>query len=204
MSHLAPALQEDVVKLITKYKSLFPDVPGRTTAVHHDIDVGNSSPIKQHPYRVNPVKRHIFASEVDHMLTNGIIEPSFSSWSSPCLLVPKSDKSYRFVTDFRKVNTVTKTDSFPVPRVDECVDRVGHARYVTKLDLLKGYWQVPLTERAKDISAFVTPDGLYRYLVKTFGTKNSSASFQRLMNRVVAGLKDTEVYVDDLIIHSET
>ena len=166
--------------------------------------MGNSSPIKQHPYRANPVKRQIFASEVDYMLTNGIIEPSFSSWSSPCLLVTKSDKSYRFVTDFRKVNTVTKTDSFPVPRVDDCVDRVGHARYVAKFDLLKGYWQVPLTERAKDISAFVTPDGLYRYLVMPFGTKNSSASFQRLMNRVVAGLKDTEVYVDDLIIHSET
>ena len=166
-------MQEDVVKLITKYKSLFPDVPGRTTAVHLDIDVGNSSPIKQHPYRVNLVKRQIFASEVDCMLTYGIIEPSFSSWSLPCLLVPKSDKSYRFVTNFHKVNTVTKTDSFPVPRVDDCVDRVGHALYVTKFDLLKGYWQVPLTERAKDISAFVTPDG-----------------FQRLMNRVVAGLKD--------------
>ena len=112
LSHLAPALREDVVKLIIKYKSLFPDVPGRTTAGHYDIDVGNSSIIKQHQYRVNPVKTQIFASVVDCMLTNSIIEPSFISWSSPCLLVPKSDKSYRFVTDFRKVNTVTKTIHF--------------------------------------------------------------------------------------------
>ena len=76
------------------------------------------------------------------MLEHGIIEPSQSNWSSPCLLVPKSDGSYRFCTDYRKVNSVTKSDSYPIPRVEDCIDRIGCAKYVTKLDLLKGYWQV--------------------------------------------------------------
>ena len=72
------------------------------------------------------------------MLDNDIIEQSHSEWSSPCILVPKSDGSYRFCTDYRKVNSVTKTDSYPIPRIDDCIDRIGHAMFVSKFDLLKG------------------------------------------------------------------
>ncbi len=103
-------------------------------------------------------KRGVMKVEVEYMLRNGLAEPSQSAWSSPCLLVPKADMSFRFCTDFRKVNAVTKPDCYPLPRIDDCVDRVGPAKFVTKLDLLKGYWQVPLTPRAAEISAFVTPD----------------------------------------------
>ena len=63
--------------------------------------------------------------------------------------------------DFQKVNFLTKPDSYPLPRIEDCIDRVGQSKYVSTFDLLKGYWQVPLTERAREISAFVTPDGLY-------------------------------------------
>jgi len=80
------------------------------------------------------------------MLENDIIEPSQSEWSSPWVLVPKTDKSYRFCTDFRKVNAVTKTDSYPIPRIDDCIDKIGHAKFVSKFDPLKGYWQVPLSQ----------------------------------------------------------
>ena len=76
------------------------------------------------------------------MLTNRIIEPSSSEWSSPCILVPKRDGSgsYRFCTDFCKVNAITKSDSYPIPRIEDYIDRIGVSRYVSKLDLLKGYW----------------------------------------------------------------
>lgn len=107
-------------------------------------------------------------------------------------------------TDYRKVNSVTKTDTFPIPRMDDCIDKVGKARYVTKFDLLKGFWQVPLTDRAKEISAFVTPDGLYQYKVMPFGMKNSPASFQRLINKVIVDLEGCEAYIDDVIIYSDT
>ena len=99
---------------------------------------------------------------------------------------------------------MTKSDSFPIPRVDDCIDRIGNAKYVTKFDLLKGFWQVPLTDRAKEISTFVTPDGLFQYKVTPFGMKNSPATFQRLINSVIAGLDGCEAYIDDVIIFSNT
>ena len=84
------------------------------------------------------------------MMDSGLIEPSHSAWSSPCLLVPKPDGTVRFCTDLRKVNSLTKCDSYPLPRIEDCIDIVGNSKYATKFDLLKGYWQVHLTERAKE------------------------------------------------------
>ena len=202
--HLSPEKQNELCALIREYSHLFPDVPSKTDVFYHDVDVGNNKPIKQHPYRANPIKREYLNEEVKFMLKNEIIEASHSEWSSPCLLVPKPDKTFRFCTDYRKVNAVTKTDSFPIPRMEDCIEQVGHSKYVTKLDLLKGYYQVPLTERAIEISAFVTPDGLYEYKVMPFGMKNAGATFQRLMYEVIFELKGCEVYIDDLIIYSDT
>ncbi|KAL0151447.1 hypothetical protein M9458_053233 [Cirrhinus mrigala] len=140
--------------------------------MYHDIDVGDHSPIKQHPYRVNPTKRQVMQHEVKYLLENGLAEPSSSPWSSPCLIVPKSDGSARFCTDYRK------------------------------LDLLKGYWQVPLTPRAAEIYAFVTPDDLLQYTVMAFGLRNTPATFQRLMNKVLAGIPHCDAYLDDIVIYS--
>ncbi len=118
------------------------------------------------------------------MLENEIAIPSSSDWASPCLLVAKSDGSVRFCTDFCKLNSVTKPDCFPLPQVDDCIDQVGSAKFVTKLDLLKGYWQVPLSQRTQEISSFVILSGFYSYRVMSFGLRNAPATFQRLMNRV--------------------
>ena len=94
-------------------------------------------------------------------------------------------------------------DTFPIPRIDDCIDNIGHAKYVTKFDLLKGFWQIPLTDRAKEISAFITPDGLYQYKGMPFGMKNYPATFQRLVNRLIFGLDGCKAYIDDAIIYSE-
>ena len=107
-------------------------------------------------------------------------------------------------TDYRKVNNVTKSDSFPIPRIDDCIDKIGRAKYVTKFDLLKGFYQVPLTDRAKEISAFVTADGLYQYKVTPFGMKNSPATFQRLMNLLISDIDGIDAYINDVIIYSDS
>ena len=148
LAHLTVEQRTELAKLIKSYPSIFGDTPSRTTLIEHDIDVGDAKPIRQRFYRVSEVKRKIIDGEVKYMLDNHIAVPSSSSWASPCLLVEKSDKSPRCCTDFRKVNPVTKPDSFPLPRVEDCIDQVGAAKYVSKFDLLKGYWQVPLTRRA--------------------------------------------------------
>ena len=141
---------------------MFPDAPNRTNVLMYDVDVDNAHPIKQHPYCVNPIKLKKLRQEVQYMLDKDIIEPSQSSWASPCILVMKPDGSVRYCTDYRKVNVLSKTDAFPIPRMEDCNEQIGNAKYITKCDLLKGYWCVPLTEWANEISAFVTPDGLYQ------------------------------------------
>ena len=104
---------------------------------------------------------------------------------------------------YRKVNTLSKTDTFPIPRMDDCIDKIGNSKYISKFGLLEGFWQIPLTERAKEISAFVTPDGLYHYTVMPFGMKNSPATFQRLINTIIAGIEHCEAYIDDAIIYND-
>ena len=133
------------------------------------------------------------------MLENDLIEASSSEWNSPYELVQKPDGTYRLFTDFRQVNKVTKSDLYPIPRVDDCVDRIGNAKFVSKLDLLKGYWQVPLTARAKEISAFATPDGLYQYKIMPFSMKNAPVTFQRHIYTVITGLEGCSAYIDDHI-----
>ena len=204
VQHLSASRQAQLSSLLNEFVDVFPDVPKQTTAMLHDMEVGDASPIKQHPYHINPLKLEVMKKEVEYMLVNGIIEPSKSQWSSPCILVPKGDGSNRFCTDFRKVNTITKTDSYPIPRVEDCIDKIGRAEYVSKFDLLKGYWQVPLTPRAKEITAFVTPTGFYQYRVMPFGLKNAPATFQQMIHQILAGLEGCEGYIDDIIIFSDT
>ena len=127
---------------------------------------------------MNPLKQKYLQDEVKYMQENDFIKPSQSNYSSPCILEPKSNGTYKMCTDYRKLNCVTKPDSFPIPRIDDCIDKVGKSKYVTKFDLLKGFWQVPLTDRAKEVSAFATPIVLYQYNVTPFGMKNSPATFQ--------------------------
>jgi len=95
------------------------------------------------------------------------------------------------------VNAVTKSDSYSIPQVEDCIDRIGCAKYVTKLDLLKGYWQVPLTPEVKGISAFVTPEG---FQVMPFGMKNAPATFQRMINNIIKDLEGCEAYIDDVFV----
>ena len=120
------------------------------------------------------------------------------------MLAPKSDGTARFCTDFRKVNAVTVPDSFPLPRMEDCIDSIGPAVFITNLDLLKGYWQVPLTSRALDISAFVTPDHFLQYTVMAFGMRNAPATFQRLMQLVLGDVPCCNVYLDDVVVYSDT
>ena len=138
------------------------------------------------------------------MLDINVIEEckNGSLWSSPCILVPKANKSYRFVTNYRRVNEVTKTDTHPISRVDDCIHKVRKAVFVSKFDIMKGYWQIPLTGKAKEISSFVTSKGLFLYKVMPFGLKNSAATYQRMINKIIAGLLGTDRYIDVTVVYS--
>ena len=107
-----------------------------------------------------------------------------------------------FVFDYRRVNELTVPDNFPLPRIEDCIDRIGKAKFITKLDLMKGYWQVPLSNAARKLSAFITPDGLFECKVMPFGLRNAASTFQRLMWLITQDLVGCIVYLDDILIFS--
>ena len=143
---------------------------------------------------------------VKEMEERGIVQPSSSPWASPVVLVPKKDGSLRFCVDFRRLNSITRKDVYPLPRVDDILDTLGNARYFTTLDLASGYWQVPLDDDARPKTAFTTHQGLYEFVRMPFGLCNAPATFQRAMQSVLAGLewRDCFVYIDDILIASAT
>ena len=201
LEHLQEGQREELLGRLWQFSQVFSETPGLTTWATHDIEVGESKPVKLPPYRLNPQKQAALDEELKYMLDNGLIKRAYSEWSSPVTLQPKPDGKIRLCVDFRKVNTLSTTDSFPLPRVDDSVDLVGRAKYITKVDLMKGYWQVPLTERAKKIASFVVRGAVYQCQVMPYGLKNAPATFQRLMSRVVDGIPHCAVYIDDVVIY---
>ena len=140
------------------------------------------------------------------MLNQGVIRPSNSPWASPVVLVRKKDGTWRFCIDFRKLNSVTHRDAYPLPRIDATLDSLAGAKFFSTLDLASGYWQVELEEEDKEKTAFTTPHGLFEFNVMPFGLTNAPATFQRLMECVLAGLttEHSLIYLDDIIVFSAT
>eukprot|EP00731_Ephydatia_muelleri_P004715 Em0002g891a len=179
---------------ITTYKAV---VSTKCTLVHSGDYVELCAPSNE---------REEVKELLDGMLERQVIEPSQGSWSSPVVLVKKKDGSTRFCVDFRQLNTVTKKDAQPLPRIDETLDVLGSARWFSCLDLTSGYWQVEVAPEDREKMAFVTPYGLFQFRVMPFGLTNAPATIQRLMERVLAGLHWTTclIYLDDILIFSAT
>lgn len=163
--------------LLGEFSEVIQDRPGQTTLAEHNIECGTARPVRLPPYRLPHAYRETVRQEIREMLEQGIIEPSSSEWSSPIVLVKKKDGSIRLCVDYRRLNSVSEMDAYPMPRVDDLVDRLGKATYMSTLDLTRGYWQVPVAEAARSKTAFATPFGLYQFNVMP---PRSNVSWTRL------------------------
>ena len=159
-NQLSPEQQNDLKRLKEQFVDVISDISGRTSLVEYRIDTGDASSIRLPPYRTPQALREVLKKEVKEMLDQGIVVPSTSEWAAPVILVPKKDGTKRLCVDFRKLNHVTKADPYPIPRVEELIDRLGRA---SALDLTKGYWQVPVAEDSQHKTAFITPFGKYQF-----------------------------------------
>lgn len=175
---------------------------GKTDVVQHRIDTGEAHPIRQAPRRLPVAKQEEVTKLVHDMKEQGIIEDSQSPWSSPVVLVTKKDGTIRFCVDYRKLNEVTKKDSYPLPRIDDTLTTLSGSKWFSTLDLKSGYWQVGMHPDDKEKTAFTTGCGLYQFTVMPFGLCNAPATFERLMEFVLRGLtwKTCLVYLDDVMV----
>lgn len=148
---------QELGELLREFESLFTALPGHTTVAEHHISTGDASPIRIPPYRLPHALTDQVKQELEEMLAHGVIEHSRSGWVFPLVPVRKKDSSIRLCMDYRKLNSLSKVDPYPMTRVDELIDRVGESPFITTLDLTKGYWQVPVAEADSEKTAFTTP-----------------------------------------------
>ena len=191
--------QSTVRKLLLEFRDIFSchGEIGHCKSVQHDIDTGDHVPIKQAPRRLDFHKQGIADTCIKEMLEREIIRPSQSPWASPVVLLTKKDAKPRFAIDFRRLNSITRKDAYPLPRVDQTLDSLRGASWFSSLDLRWGYWNIPLSKEAIPKTAFCVPGhGLYEFLRLPFGLCNAPA---RVMDQLLPH-DMTRVYLDDVII----
>ena len=185
-------------------KTLNPE-PGKVSTTVHVINTGSSSPTIVPQYQIAPAWKEPLRDELRSMAKTGIIRPSLSPWASPVLPVKKKDGTIRVCVDFRKLNAATIPDPYEMPRIDGIIDQLGEAKILSKLDLSKGFYQVPINPDDVEKTAFQTPIGKFEFLAMPFGLRNAPATFQRLMDILLGDTPEFAcAYMDDVIIFSNS
>lgn len=215
LDHLNPEEKHSIIQICNKYNDVFylpNDNLTATDVVTHSIKVTDPTPVVTKMYRFPESLKPEVNRQINKMLHEKIIRPSVSPYNSPLWIVPKKtdasgEKKWRIVIDYRKLNTLTVGDSFPIPNIEEILDQLGHSTYFTTLDLCSGFHQIKMTDdtdMAK--TAFSTPTGHYEYTRMPFGLKNAPSTFARAMSTALAGLQGNQcfVYLDDIIIYASS
>lgn len=208
-SSLSSAEQGQVRALLEQFDTVFSahdaDL-GCTNLLSHDIPLLDDVPVRQRYRRIPPSDYDMVKAHINQLLDSQIIRESCSPYASPIVLVKKKDGKLRLCVDYRQLNSKTRKDAFPLPRIEESLDALSGARFFSTLDLASGYNQVPVTEQDKPKTAFCTPFGLFEWNRMPFGLCNAPSTFQRLMQRLFGDqqCQSLLLYLDDIIVYSAT
>ena len=195
--------------LLQKYSGIFSAYEGDlgcTNLISHDIPLLDDVPVRQRYRRIPPSEYESAKAHIRQLLDAQVIRESSSPFASPIVLVKKKDGSLRLCVDYRLLNSKTRKDAFPLPRIEESLDALSGAHWFSTLDLAAGYHQVPVTERDKAKTAFCTPFGLFEWNRMPFGLCNAPSTFQRLMERIFGDQHGQSLllYLDDVVVFSAT
>ena len=187
--------------IFSKYKGEI----GKHQSVKHKINLKENKPFKFQPRSTTHEKRQIIEQEIDKMLKSGLIQPSQSEYGSPIVLVKKPDNSTRFCIDYRKLNSMTKSDAFPMPDIDQCLESLSGASYFSTMDFTAAFHQIPMDESSIEYTAFTSHVGLFEFLGMPFGLRNASATQQRMLVNEFRNhlFKFILIYIDDLLAYSK-
>jgi hypothetical protein len=193
---------QEIKSVIGAHSKIMTDLPGTVHTIEHTIRNGDVV-VNQRQYPLPFESEKVISDEVQKMLEMDIIEPSNSPYSSPVVLVKKPDNSVRFCIDFRGLNGVTLFDSEPIPDQESLFISLKDKEYFTKIDLAKGYWQVPLSEQDKPKTAFRTPQGLFQFTKMPFGLATAPSTFARMMRQLKLEELGCISFFDDILVASQ-
>lgn len=197
----------ELLNLLNEFRDCFafstPEI-GCTKATEMEIHLSDRTPVVYRPYRLSHSQRESARKIVNDLESCGIIRESHSDYASPIVLVKKKSGEDRMCIDYRALNKRTVKEHYPIPRIEDQIDNLSGNKYYTSLDLASGYYQVPVSESSKHLTAFVTPDGHYEFNRMPFGLANAPSTFQRTINKVLgnARFQHAFAYMDDVIIPS--
>ena len=174
--------------------------------VDHEIDTEGAKPVNRPTYELSVSQLEEQEKQVKYLLERGLIRPSTSSWGAPVIFVRKKDSNWRMCIDYRALNALSVRNTYPLPRIEECLDQLHGALFFSKLDLLSGYWQILIKEEDRKKTAFNTRTGKWEFCVMPFGLTNAPSTFQKMMNDLLRPLlgRSVIVYIDDILIYSKT
>ncbi|XP_037781188.1 uncharacterized protein LOC119577706 [Penaeus monodon] len=208
LRHLSHMQCEGILALLANYPRLFSSDKfsiGTVPDVQHRIPTHETQPLCTRQWRLPEAAKQQIREECDAMLEAGVIEPSMSPWLSPVVLVKKKDGTVRFCVDYRRLNSVTIADTYPLPRIDELVDELRETAVFSLLDSRSAYWSIPVAPEDRPKTAFSDGYRLFQWRRMPFGLSTAPTTFQRTMNAILSPVlgRHTLAYLDDIVVYSK-